>query len=419
MKKFAAAISALLAAFFTVGSTVAYAADGGTIYPEDDKFIKPLTLSSLTDYAVGDELYAFADGKTVKVFSDGNYSEYAFENDVTDLDIKDSVIYCGCSDGKTYTLTEQAECEYTFTQKENELLYNGFYYFVKESDGSLNIFDKTETATYEGNFGNLKRYGETIFASSENELYRISGTQCEKVVLEYADYAVTEKITIGQATAALKTYSPVQFVQIEDGAFMTAIDLSRLDGQHFVPIKTVKSENQAVALLLCYSGNSAIVAIGDASYILLKSKTEEIDLEYSAERPFENAQMLSNNIYASPYIVVGTVAASNAIGQTVKVLGRIEYSGVLDTVFYEVEYKSGEATLKGFVAEGFLSEKIIDDDKDPSEITDPEYSDGNDTKTILIIFAVILLVLAAVGYISHVSAKGKRKSKKKDKDKDE
>ncbi len=410
-------VISLLTVVFTAGNTVAHAADGGTIYPEDDEFIKTLELTSLTDYAVEGGLYAFADGKTVKVFNDGNYKEYAFENDVTDLAAENGEIYCGCSNGKVYTLDEQT-CEYTFPQKVDELLFNGYYYFT-DADGKLNVFDKSETVTYDGSYSNLKLYGETVYAVSGNELYAINGSQCEKVTLEYADYAVTREITVGRAATALKTYAPVTFVQISEGAFMTEVDLSRLDGEYFVPVKTIKTEQVSTALLLCYSGNAAIVSLSGKCYVVLKAKTSETEVEHVADKPFENAQMLGDNIYASPYVVSGTVSATGVISRTVKVLNKIVCEDVLDTVFYEVEYKTEDATLKGFVAEGFLSEKIIDDNKKPTEIPDPDFSESSDTKTILIIFAVVLLVLAAISYISYVSSGKRKKSKKKDKDKQE
>ncbi len=418
MKKFAALTITLATVLAAAGGTTAYAADGETVYPEDSEFIKTLTLTSLTDYAVEDGLYAFADGKTVKVYDNGNYSERAFENDVLHIEIKESAIYCGCNDEKTYTFADGTECEYTFTQTEsnNEILYNGYYYFIDVN--GMNVFDKQETLTYEGEYSNLKRFGETVYAVKENKLYSFTGNQCEEVVLEYADFSATAEIAVGQASTALKSYSPVKFVTVTEGAYMTAVDLEQLGGEYFVPVKTVKAAENTTALLLCYTGNAAIVSIGDNGYLVSKSKTQDATVEYSTEIPFENAQMLGGNIYASPYVISGTVAFSNATDMKVKVIDRLDCESILNSVFYEVEYTADGKSLKGYVAEGFLSKQIIEDYKDPDHIKDPEYSESNDTKTILIIFAVVLLVLAAIGYISYISANGKGKKKKKSKDKD-
>lgn len=419
MKKLAYLTIPLIAALIAGGAQTAYAADGGTIYPDDEAFISALKLTSLSDYTVGGGAYAFADGKLVKVFNDGDYKEYAFENDVTDVAFNEGVFYCGCSDGKAYTLAEQSECEYTFPEKAGELLYGGFYYFTDE-DGNLSVFDKStkQTETYEGSFSNLKLCGETVYAANGNALYSFDGAEGGEVELKYADYSVTRTITVGQAASALKNYAPATFVKIEAGTFMTAVDLEKLDGEHFVPINTVRSEEETVALLLCYSGNAALVSVGDTGYLMLKSKTSVTEMEFATEETF-TAQMLGGNIYASPYIVSGTVSTPAATGKIVNVKKKLELENVLGAVFYEVEFTENESVVCGYVAEGFLSKVIVGEQEKPTEITDPEYSEDNDTKTILIILAVILLVLGAVGYISYVSSGGKRrKNKKKSKDKD-
>ena len=412
MKKLALLTIPLLALIFTAGGITASAADGNTIYPEDDKFVKTLAFTSLTDYAIEDNLFAFADGRMVKVYKDGNYTEYAFENKVLDVDIKDGVIYCGCSDEKAYTVVDQGMCEYTFPEDQSEILFNGFYYFIDES--GLNIFNRStkENAIYDGEYINLKQYGDKVYAMNGNSLYEFNGSDGSELMLEYAVDKSELKITIGQAAYTLKQYAPVQFVEIEEGSYVTEIDLDNLSGEYFVPLSIIKTEVSAPALLLCYSGNAAIVAIRGTAYAVLKSKVREIEIDCTAEKPFENAQMIGGNIYASPYVVSGTVATSNATGITVKVISRIEHE-ILECAFYEVEYTLGGKSVKGYVAEGFLSKVIIEDDKEPTLKTDPNYSDSSDTKTILIIFAVVVLVLAAVAYIAHVGSKGKKKDKKK------
>ena len=93
MKKLATfTTAALLAVSLMGGGASANAADGGTIYPEDEKFIKVLAFDSLGDYAVDGEKYAFADGKSVKVYENGEYFEYAFGDAVTKVDISEGEI---------------------------------------------------------------------------------------------------------------------------------------------------------------------------------------------------------------------------------------------------------------------------------------------------------------------------------------
>ena len=413
MKRLAYLTIPLLAAAFSVGTITASAADGGTIYPSDEDFTRNLTFSSLTDYAIEDGLFAFADGRMVKIYDDGHYTEYAFENKVTAVDIKDGVVYCGCSDNTAYTVPDQTKCEFTFKASEGELLFNGYYYFIEET--GLTIFDRStkEYVPYEGEYLNLKQYGEKVYAISENKLYEYSGSKESEVVLEYAVDKSELKITIGSAASELKKYAPVQFVEIEEGSFITKIDLDKLDGEYFVPLGIVKTEEKISALRLCESGNATIVAIRGTAYAVHKSKVHEITVDYLTEKPFENAQMITGNIYASPCVNSGTVNNSNAIGVTVTIIGRLE-NELLECPFYEIEYIVGETTVKGYVAEGFLSKVIIEDNKKPTERPDPEYSERNDTTTVIIIFAVVILVLLTILYLAYAGSKKKKKKDKKD-----
>lgn len=425
MKRKAAFIISVLCAFAAVGSTPVYAAVGGTIYPEDGEFVKTLEFTALTDYAVEDGLYAFADGKHVKVFKNGQYLKSPpFDGEVTSLAIKDAVIYCGLSDGQTYAVASKNEkaqrayltqdkCEYTFEAKKTEILYDGYYYFT--DDDGLNVFNKStkENTAYNGKYGDLKLFGEKVYAICDNVLYSFTGLDRKKVALEYVIDEEDLKIAVGQSASALKSFTAAQFVEISAGAYKSSVDLTKLDGEYFGIFEILKAENAETALLLCYSGNAAVVARGDDAYLVHKDKIVDVPLAVDGEKPFETAQLLGDKIYASPYIADGTISLTGATGKTVKILRKLENKDVLGSVFYEIEYSSENATARGYVAEGFLSPVAIEDDKAPVLTPDPEYSESNDTKTILIVFAVVLLVLAAIGYISHVGAKDKKKRGKK------
>lgn len=434
MKKFVTlTIGALLAASSLGGGVAANAADGGTIYPEDSEFVKILDLTSLTDYAVEGGLYAFADGNTVKILNDGEYVKTPpFEGDVavSSIDIKEGVIYCGCQNGVSYSLTEEVneqnvktyipqKCEYTFNNKSDRILYGDYLYNIHGGKLYVSYLETPEVAPeiYEGSFSNLKQYGGKVYAVNNNCLYEFTGSDGKEILLEYTVDTVDLKIAVGQASSALKSYNGVNFVKIDENAIMTAVDLEKLSGQYFEAIGITKAKADATALLLCYSGNAAIVSIGSDAFLVLRSKTHETEVECSTQKPFETAQMTNNMIYASPYVVSGTASSSAAMSLVVTVLDRIELEGVLDTAFYEVEYEQGNSSVKGYVTEGFLTPYIAEDNKKPQEITDPNYSENSDTKTILIIFAVVVLVLAVFAYVAHIGASKKRKkSKKKEKE---
>ena len=410
MKRLALLAVPILAVTFTAGGITASAQESETKYPEDEEFVKTLTFSSLTDYAIEDDLFAFADGKLVKVYTGGNYSEYEFDGAVTAVKIEKGVIYCG-SGGTAYSLPDKTELkDCTFSQTSSEILFGGLYYFT-DTEGLIVFNSSTkEYETHEGEYFNLKQYGDKVYAICDNILHEFTGTANKPLdKLKYTVDADEVEITIGQADRDLKKYNAVTFVKIQKDSYMTEIDLEDIKGEHFVPLDIVKADENTTALLLCESGNAAIISIRDKAYAVLKEKIESRTSKDNAHEGLYEAQITGGGIYASPFISSGTAAKSNVMGLTVTVVDRIENS-VLESVFYEVEYGEGET---GFVAEGLLTSVTIKDDKPPQDIPDPKYTEKNDTKTILIILAVVLLVLAAIVYISHITSKGKKKDKKK------
>ena len=412
-------------AAFALGGVTASAAVNEPIYPGSDAdFKRPLYFTSLNDYAIEDELFVFADGNSIKILDGKNYDKYDFDSEFTAVDIVDGTIFC-LSQEKSYFINFEKEknpfdeIEHSFTDKTDRILYGDYLYFT--NGNGLNIFDMNifDTTTYNGAYTDLKQYGDKVYTIKDNLLYSLTGTEIEAVKLEYEVNAKNVKIEIGQALTALKQYSEVQFVKIEQDTIMTEIDLGALEGIYFVPKNIVKAKEGEVALLLCRLEDLAVVAIGESAYAILNptDKISRAEIDYTTEIPFESAQSISENIYASPFVVSGTATFSKAHGATVKVISRIK-SEILECSFCEVEYEDGESTVKGYIAEYMLQEEIREDKKDPAFVSDQNYSESNNTKTILIILAVIVLLLVAILYIAHVSSKGKKKKKKTD-DKDE
>lgn len=409
MKRLALLAIPILAVTFSAGGITANAAENGINYPEDDQFTRYLTFSSLTDYAVEGNLYAFADGKSVKIYADGNYDEYLFEKDVTAVDINDGVIYYSLGD-TAYSLPEKPEPDHDFKEKPSSITYGNFHYYF--SGDQLKILNQSDDSisNLEG-FSNLNKFNDKVYAVSENSLYEFTGSEKQKVVLEYAVSASDIEIKIGNSKDKLKLYNGVQFVDIAKDTYLTEVDLYQLKGENFVALDIVKTDKVTTALLLCESGNGAIVSIHEKAYAVLNEKIESRTvIDTAIEKPYE-AQVVGTDIYASPFTSSGTSANSNATNIIVTVIGRVENS-ILESVFCEVEYKIGEERVKGYVVEGLLKPPIKDDNQ-PEYRTDPDESYSTDTKTILIVLAVVFLVLAAILYISHVSSKGKKKDKKK------
>lgn len=414
VKRLVLLTTALLTALCLTGGISAYAdeATDSTMYPLDESFIKSPEFTSLTDYAVAGDTYAFGEGSKVSVFSGGKLTEYVFESDVDKLDSDEGVIYCEV-DGQSYTLPDKEQCEFKLKDSLKELTIGEYFHYTL-IDTTLKISDyRTDRIhTFEGSYSNLKQFDEVLYVMSDNDLYEIRNDSLEKVELHYADYSETQKIKTGNTASLLKDYE-LKFVTIEKGAYVTEIELTTLNGEYFDTIQTTVAEEEKTALLLCYTGNAALVSIGDQAYILLKSKTKEIEPEGVDEREFD-AQIQSNRIYASPFSCEATTASTVVNGQIVKVK-RTLTNKVLQAVYCEVEYTSGESTATGYVAYGLLKAEIIKDYDTPTTHPDPEFNDGTSTKTVLLIFAVVVLVLIALGYLTYVGTSGKNRKKKKDK----
>ena len=151
----------------------------------------------------------------------------------------------------------------------------------------------------------------------------------------------------------------------------------------------------------------------------MKNETEYLEetiVECRKEPEFANATIIGNRIYASPFTVIGNTLLPNATGTIVKVKSKIEYAGVLNSAYYEVEYKTDGGELKtGYVAAGFLTEYIIEDNQEPTEVPDPEHSEKTQVTTVLLILAVVVLVLIALGYVVYTTTSSKKKKGKKEK----
>lgn len=405
----------LLTALAISGGIAANAADEATQYPGDVDFKRNLTFSSLTDYSIEGDAFAFADGNAVKIFKrdSGEYSEYDAENAVTAVDIADGTIFAEYNE-KSYSLTDSgfAEAEHSFPASESVIESARVLYYLDAGELVAYDMDAKTGKSLKTNCHSLKKFDSNVYVLSDNELFVCSKEQVTKVELEYIANAKDITINIGQSANILKKYSAVRFVEIDADAYVTEVDLEELGGDKFEALSVVRFNQKTTALLIAYTGNAAIVSIKDKAYAVLQDRVHEIEINAQTSNPYTTAQMIGMNIYSSPFVVSGTVANSDMMGQTVTVLNRYE-NELLQSVFYEVEYTSGEESLKGYVAEGFLAEVIIGDNIKPETIPDPEYSEKNDTKTILIIFAVVVLVLAATGYVAYISSKGKRRKKNK------
>lgn len=416
MKRLAVITTLLFFTLSGVGTLAALADDASlntTIYPEDG-FVKTLQFTELNDYDIDIEggAYYFLDGESCYKYVSGE-------------------------------ITSEKHDE--FSPALDEISTDRYYYYFTDYD-SLKVFDKVnETTTTLGDtYYRLKKFDDSIYAVKDNELYRIEGISAEKVVLDYMDYSITETISVGQAEKNLKASRPLTFVTVKKGAYMTEIDLTSLSGEYFklgyskqkaldkesglsddevrgktyiTADATHKVQEDTTALLLCYTGNAAIIAIGDTddgtSYILYEDSVEELSAsaisEHVTEPEFNRATVSGGIIYASPFTASGTAIRGNAGSIIVTVKSKVQFEGVLSSAYYEVEFTDEDGTVKtGYVAEGLLENTLIVE-KPPETHPDPEYSESTSVTTVLLILAVVILVLVAVGYLVFTATSGKKK----------
>lgn len=423
MKRLAILAISLLTAITAFGNVAAYAAESDTIYPSDEDFIKTLEFGALSDYAVNGEAFAFAEEQKVSVFNGGNLTEYEFGAKVTAVDCAEDTFYCAVGDGTVYSLPYaegQNAAEHVMPEPETMLKLGKFIYLLE--DTTLKVVDTINDKVhkdYEGEFKNLKQFGERVYAMSENAVWTFNGAESEKLIFKYADYACTQSIAVGQAATALKAYSEPEIVTVKTGAFMTETDLTSVPEKFFAAGDTVTAKENTTAILLCTTGNAAIIAIGMDCYILLSSNVELTEESCYSAPDYEYAKITAagDRIYSSPYVSEGTAIMTGAAGLIVKVLHKVEHT-VLDTAFFEVEFTAKDGTTaKGYINGKFLIkvDHVAEDDKKPDTVTDPDYTEESNTKTILIVFAVVILVLAAVGYLAFTATSDKRKNKKEKK----
>lgn len=429
VKRLAFISTAFLLAAASFGGISASAAAEDTRYPDNSDFVFNLSFSELKDYAVGENAFAFIDGNEIKVYEigtldedsdapvykNGNLTEYKdFSVTLTAIDCKDGVFYYSDGNGTVYSLPDGEICEnITVTPAEDEIYYKGYTYTILEDRIQIyNATAETNITDVDGVFSYLKKYGESVYAVSNNALYEFNGFESKILEMQHVDFSPALSVSVGNASQTLKDYT-LTFVTVDSGSFMTEVDLSAPLYGYFDAGETSAAEEDTAALLLGYSGNAAIISIGNKSYITLKTNvTESVDnSEYFTEAEFTKAQLLGDAIYASPFVMECVYALYPATGAIVSVTGKL-HNDVLEADFYEVEYSyeyNGQTlTVKGYVIDGLLTGDNVNDNAEPDEHPDEDYTEKNNVRTVLIVLMVVILVLIALSYLTWVGLSDKR-----------
>lgn len=423
-------VAALSAAIISVGaiSSVSQAfADAGDVTEYPEIFTESVydNIGQITDYAVSSASAAIADGNKVIIISNDEKLEYDFGYNVRAVDCTEKdgevIYYCRDAGGKTYSLPDKTETEHEFTVKDTITIDKFIYYKYENIIYSQEMSIEPILPTKLDGCSLLKEYNGKAYVVKDNKIHALNGTQTEVVNLNYTDFKSAGNIAVGDSLTRLRTFGSAQFVMLAAGAYKTEVDLNDLSGRYFKTGKTSAATEGETALLLCTTGNASLVINGSQCYITLTKNTEHVTREAEAEPEFTSATVCVpyDFVYASPSLVDGAKIRRIEWGEQVKPLAKLsaEHSPELTCDFYKIEFKDDSGISQtGYIPCTFLTEHKTNDVV-PDEITDPNRSEDDLTKTVMITVMVIALVLIALGYLVYVGTSGKNKKSKKTKDK--
>lgn len=424
MKKFAVTALCILAALTAAGGAAAFA-DTAEPYPTDEMFEAELEFVSVTDYAVSaDGEYAFlhdviTEGESVSTVTvhDGKHeklSEKALPAVALDYDAEDGEFVYGDVEGNVFTLDGRA-VDYTLKTFGDTITFDGKIYYLNDGKLSYTYAQGDEAPHhFEGEYSLLKKYGDLVYAVKDNRLYSFEQAAETPIALKYYDYTLAENIPAGLIFDNLKDYR-LKFVNVAAQSFVTEIDLDDVSSDSVIKTAgenpTRKTESGMRGLFLCEYGNATVFSVKGKSYITLSSNCTP---EYIAgeETDFESGTLTGSKVYTCPFVCRRTEVENISAGQYLKVKSILNFGDVLNAAYYEVEYTDGDSvTHTAYVAEGFLSKQVFEDNKKPVEVPDENESHGNNVRTVVLIMLVVILVLIAAGYLVYVITGGKKKKK--------
>lgn len=394
MFAFTTLLCAAIIATGSFGGAAAFAEESGTgidYYPQD--FSAEVSFENLRDYDFAEDKILFLDG-------DAAY-EYSGER-LLKLD----------------TVPEFNG----YTEKDKFSLGNFYYSFNGEN--VLTAYNELATEPHPlAGFSLPKKYGDKAYAVKDNALYELKGTDTEKVPLPYLDFTPTLNVNTGDAANTVKEFSipSPTFVTVKEGAFVTGIDIDALGEARFAAGETHKTDEAFAALLLATCGTdgkiSVITLCGTGkSYILHSDDVSVVDRQAVSETNLGATVTVDDAyIYSAPYVCKSTQLAPINAGDIVKVTGEVtkDLNPELARDFYKVEFKSENGgTISGYVPYGYVSPYEYNE-KPPVETPDPDGTEENLIKPVVLIIVVIALVLIAAGYLIFVATGGKNKKNKK------
>lgn len=453
-----AACAAALALTCYAGIGTEYAAaesSADTVYPD---FVSTLDEGGFSAYAVGDGSFAFARDTRLYIYEGGVLSPseqgsgYIYEGGVMDAPegqtcayehstaitglgyIEGKVAFSDGTDTYIYADGEVAASSSALPPESDGIITNGSLAYSIRSDGMLSVTDMTDFAEGlpEGRYSSLKLAGGKVYALLDGGLCAIEGSEIDDIsvvrfTFRYTDVSQEHTIAVGDSAALLKAGTAVCRATVPAGQYVTAIDLSRLDGQYFIVDEdaspsTRPAETDTEALVLCTTGNADIIAIGNETYIT-RSLGEKTEYGLSAP-PFENAQLnYPAGMYSMPCMNEATQLLRLDPGEKVKVEGMISAveGGALIADFCKVTYTADDGTsVTGYIAEDFLTVyNFTGEDGQFSDPTPPDdYSEDDVVLTVVLVIVIVVLVIACVAYLAYASGANRRQKRQEPEDED-
>lgn len=463
------ALAGILTACAIPFGTVFAAAESTTDYPAETtdetsgKVIKPfereLEIESVTDYAVYGDNFAYASGLTITILSlDGSgdrkkLQPYTHGYSVKKLDYDESgnLYFQNSSDisyqlNVSYQPNVSASYRYDAEPKEHEfqsidssmpIMVDTGYYTLNSTNGDLQYWKDGVPSSLGEGFSIIKKYGDHVYAMKDGTVpYKIDEAEKTQLDLSYTDFDEAGNILCGEAAAKLAAGRQLTTANIGSGTYYTQIDADDIgkgatdvfkpktsDGK--IEGSTKKAEGDKPCLVLCKSGNTAVVVTDEGMFI---TSTENLKKEshysppnndWSASHAYVTAK---TGVYTSPYMCDSTWIADLESGaeNAVEVVERFELD-FISTKFYKVSYEDKETgkQISGFVAANMLTPYDFKaEDKEPHENGDEKFNYDTNVVSVVLAIIIVALVIVAIMYISLVGTKknkdkGEKKAKAK------
>jgi hypothetical protein len=393
------------------------AQSNATIYPQD--FFKQLTFTSLSDYAICGDTYAFAQGTSVYIVGGEDDSQTLIDHncgfEIKSLNYINDTLYLSDADGNYFFIDGTSAAKPENSYNDTSITVGGITYFL-EATGTLHCFGNGSLQSVGEGYSHLKGYNTSAYAIKDNKLYKIDGTNVEELEFYYTDFSAASTIKVGDAYTNLKATYVISTVNVESGAYCTEIDLNETAGNYFTAVKTIQLSGAKSALLLATSGNASIIAMNDGDYIksyltlssaLTPAAYHEVDTDMTA-----GYSVMDVGVYSSPYISEATKLTTLPRGTVVQISQKFSLS-FMGTDYYKITFSDNDKDVTGYVPTTYFTPYTFSQEFGEEESIKTDYDYSTNIERVILVLIIVGLVIAAIAYLAIVGTKPKKISDKK------